>query len=53
MTSSKKCETYPNHDVNNQKPHNQNSKFFLVLNYGYKTFHVFRGFEKLSSSIGW
>jgi len=51
MISSKKCKTYPNHDVRNKKPQTQNLKILLLLNY--KTFRVVKGLDSsLAQSAG-
>ena len=48
---AKMAKTYPHCDVTHREPQTQNEKMFLNLNW--KTFRMRRGFEQLSSSIGW
>jgi len=43
--------TYPYYDVTHNKTKTLTSP--LKKNINYKTFHIFRGFEQLSYSIGW
>jgi len=51
MTSFKYAYTYSHYDLIGKKANIQKFQFFFNRNY--KTFRILRGFEQLSSSIGW
>jgi len=50
MNAAKEALTYPTFEVIHK---NKNPKLYSFLKFNYKTSCIFRGFEHLSSSIGW